>query len=107
MVKKRPYRIVYAPEVKYNLRIIGPQYYSLIKKTIGEQLRFEPNIETRNRKPLKRPIGFEAKWELRFGLNNCFRIFYRVESINHEVWILAIGIKDGERLIFGEKEENR
>lgn len=107
MVKKRPYRFIYAPEVKFNLRIVEPQFYSLIRKTIEEQLRFEPNLETRNRKPLKRPIGIEAKWELRFGPNNCFRVFYRIESMNNEVWILAIGIKDGEKLIFGEKEANR
>ncbi len=105
MVKKRPYQITYAPIVKVNLRIIDPQYYSLIRKTIVEQLRYEPNIETKNRKPLERPIDIGAKWELRFGPGNCFRIFYTVENSVHEVWILGIGIKKGERLIFGEKEE--
>jgi mRNA-degrading endonuclease RelE of RelBE toxin-antitoxin system len=105
MTPGQNFRLIYAPGVILNLRIIEPQYYSLIKKTIEEQLRHEPNVETRNRKPLKRPIIVEAEWELRFGPGNCFRVFYSVDKINSEVWILAIGEKKGERLIFGEKEE--
>jgi mRNA-degrading endonuclease RelE of RelBE toxin-antitoxin system len=105
MTTGKAYRLIYAPGVIPNLRIIETQYYSLIKKTIEEQLRHEPNVETRNRKPLKRPIIVEAEWELRFGPGNCFRVFYTVDNINAEVWILAIGVKKGERLIFGEKEK--
>jgi mRNA-degrading endonuclease RelE of RelBE toxin-antitoxin system len=105
MTADRIFRLVYAPGVFSNIRIIDAQYYSLIKRTIEEQLRHEPNVETRNRKPLKRPIVAEAKWELRFGPGNCFRVFYAVDNIKTEVWILAIGVKKGERLLFEEKEE--
>jgi mRNA-degrading endonuclease RelE of RelBE toxin-antitoxin system len=105
MAPKPIFQLIYAPGVISNLRIIESQYYSLIRKTIEEQLRHEPNVETRNRKPLKRPIVVEAKWELRFGPGNCFRVFYTVDNSKGEVWILAIGVKKGERLLFGEKEE--
>jgi hypothetical protein len=32
-------------------------------------------------------------------------VFYAVDNIKTEVWILAIGVKKGERLLFEEKEE--
>jgi mRNA-degrading endonuclease RelE of RelBE toxin-antitoxin system len=107
MTPHRIFRIIYAPEVIANLRIIDPQYLSLLRKTIEVQLLHEPNVETRNRKPLLRPISVEAKWELRFGPGNCFRVFYAIDNKNAEVWILAIGVKKGEKIIFGKKEEKK
>ena len=105
MVMKPPrYEIIYAPVVKEHLRAIGKQYYSLIRRVIEEQLRFEPLVETRNRKPLKRPAWFGATWEIRCGPNNRFRIFYRVEREHREVWVLAIGEKRGSRLKIGGEE---
>ncbi len=68
------------------------------------QPRFEPDAETRNRKPLERQLEFEASWELRFGPENRFRVFYAVNHERHEVEILAIGIKERNRLwIAGEE----
>jgi mRNA-degrading endonuclease RelE of RelBE toxin-antitoxin system len=106
MVRKPLFKVLYAPNVKHNLRIIDPQYYSLIRKTISEQLERNPEEETRNRKPLLRPIDLDATWELRFGPGNRFRVFYMIDNSTREVWILGIGVKTGEKLIFGEKEEN-
>jgi len=104
MVPKRPFTLVYAPLVKEHLRAIDPRYYSLIRGQIETQLLLEPDVETRNRKPLKRPIIFEATWEIRFGPGNRFRVFYRVERKNHRVNILAIGEKKGSQLFVGGKE---
>ena len=70
------------------------------------QLQSEPNLETRNRKSLKRPAELEADWEIRFGPDNRFRVFYSVEQENQQVLILAIGIKRGNRLIIGREEVN-
>ena len=47
---------------------------------------------------------FEASWELRCGPKNLFRILYDVDLAAQEVWILAIGIKDRNRLLIGEEE---
>jgi hypothetical protein len=76
----------------------------LIRTAIEQQLLFEPDVETSNRKPLKRPIALGAKWEIRFGPNNRSRIFYRVDCENRNVVILAIGEKKGNRLFIGGEE---
>ena len=60
--------------------------------------------ETHNRKPVEQPAPFGATWELRFGPGNCFRVFYEVDDIKQTVWILAIGIKERDRLFIGREE---
>jgi hypothetical protein len=67
-------------------------------------LLFEPNIETKNRKPLRQPAPFNAEWELRFGPDNRFRVLYDIDHERRAVQILAIGEKDGNRLRVGGEE---
>ena len=86
------------------LRVIEAQYYSVIRTTIAERLSSEPDVQTRNRKPLKRPIFFEATWELRFGAENRFRVFYDIDQKEQVVAVLAIGIKHSNRLLIGGEE---
>src|SRR5579885_3271095 len=104
MVKLAPYAIEYDSEIPQQLDAIEPKYHSLIRAVIEEQLRFEPEIETRNRKPLRRPIAWGATWELRFGPDNHFRVFYRVDHGAHRVHVLAIGTKERSRLFVGGVE---
>ncbi|HYU20298.1 MAG TPA: addiction module toxin RelE [Chloroflexota bacterium] len=104
MARRAPYSLIYDPEVRRHLRAIEAGYHSLIRMTIEEQLRFEPETATRNRKPLRWPVAFEATWELRFGPGNRFRVFYVVDHDRHEVQILAIGVKDRNRLTIGGEE---
>jgi len=104
MAPKGRFNLVYAPQVKQHLRAIERKYYALIRSTIEAQLQFEPDVETRNRKPLKRPVAFEAEWEIRFGPNNRFRVFYEVDREQGEVYILAIGVKQRNRLFIGGEE---
>jgi hypothetical protein len=88
------------------MRAIEKKYHSLIHSRIENQLRFEPDTETRNRKPLRQPAPFEATWELRFGRGNRFRVLYGVNRAEQQVQIQAIGIKAGNRLrIAGEEIE--
>lgn len=106
MVKKEPFDLVYDSDVVNHLATIESKHHSLIRRTIEEQLRFEPENETRNRKPLQRPVEFGATWELRLGPKNRFRIFYRVDEKEREVQILAIGVKERDRIfIAGEEVE--
>ncbi len=106
MVRRQPYSLVYAPEVKHHLRAIERQHYSLIRETIEEQLLLEPNTETRNRKPLRQPAVFAAEWELRLGPDNRFRVFYDIDQQDRKVYILAIGVKERDRLfVAGEEVE--
>jgi hypothetical protein len=67
-------------------------------------LLFEPETETRNRKPLRQPAPFEATWELRTGPQNRFRILYGVDRGRGEVQIQAIGVKKGNTLLVGNEE---
>ena len=104
MAKKPRFALVYAGAVKQHLRAIETKYHSLIRSAVETQLTHEPDVETRNRKPLKRPIAFGADWELRLGPDNRFRVFYQVNAESHEVRVLAIGIKERNRLFFGGEE---
>jgi hypothetical protein len=47
-------------------------------------------------------VAFEAEWELRFGPDNRFRVFYRMQE--DEVVVLAFGEKQGNRLFIKGKE---
>jgi hypothetical protein len=104
MAKNPPFVLAYADEVKDHLRAIESKYHSLIQSTIEVQLLHEPDVENRNRKPLKRPIAFGADWELRLGPDNRFRVFYQVNVESREVRVLALGVKERNRLYFGGKE---
>ena|SRR5258707_13234702 len=106
MARKQPFSFTFDPRVKQHLRGIDVKYHSLIRATIDEQLRFEPETETRNRKPLQQPAILGAAWELRFGPDNRFRVLYTVDVENRDVQVLAIGVKKGNRLLFeGEEVE--
>jgi hypothetical protein len=98
---KQPYSLIYAPVTKKHLLTIGKENHSLIRDEIVNQLKFEPLMESRNRKPLRRPIVPESEWEIRFGRQNRFRVFYRVRTNPRQVEILAIGVKDGKHLMIG------
>ncbi len=104
MGRQQPFALVYDPAVKDHLRAVDLKYHSLIRDTIEEQLLFQPDCETKNRKPLERPVVSEATWELRFGPQNRFRIFYDVDRERREVHILALGEKRGNRVTIGGEE---
>lgn len=86
------------------MKIIDRKYHSLIRKRIHEQLSYQPDRITYNRKLMEIPAPFLAAWELRFGPDNRFRVFYQVDQMKRSVLILAIGIKEGNRLIIGGEE---
>jgi mRNA-degrading endonuclease RelE of RelBE toxin-antitoxin system len=95
---------VYADAVKGHLRAIERKHHSIIQTGIETQLVHDPDVETRNRKPLKRPIAFGAEWELRLGPDNRFRVFYQVNPDTRVVSVLAIGVKERSRLYFAGEE---
>ncbi len=87
-----------------HLATIDRKYHSLIRQTIGERLRFDPEVETRSRKPVKKkPTAIEADWELRFGPNNRFRVLYIVDAQQRNVIVTAIGVKDRDVLLVGRE----
>jgi len=99
------YSLVYTGSFTRHLKLVEAKYHSLIRETLEDQLQYQPEVKTRNRKPLKKALAFKAEWELRFGPDNRFRVFYRVAE--QEVILLAFGEKLGNRLfIEGEEVES-
>lgn len=106
MKTRQPFEIIYAPLVKEHLRAIERKYHALIRSAIETQLRHEPDVETRNRKPLKRHLVFEVDWELRCGPQNRFRIFCEVNQKQQAVYIWTIGIKRRTTSMLGERKSS-
>ena len=102
--------IEFSETVKDDMKWIDKKHHQSIRESIIEQLQYQPNVETRNRKPLDPSIR-EADWELRCGEKNRYRVLYRfwldeaVTKENHNqngtVLITAIGEKKNERLWIG------
>src|SRR5260370_32642451 len=104
MARRQAYTLAFASEVTKHLRAIDAKYHALIRKKIGEQLRFEPAAVTTNRKPLRQPAPFGATWEIRFGRENRFRVLYDIDQDARFVRVMAIGEKLRARLFIGGEE---
>ncbi len=98
------YKLNFVEDAVEHFDVIAQKHHRFIEKKIEEQLSYTPEIKTRNRKPLEQPAPYGATWELRFGPQNCFRVFYTVNSFEQEVTILAVGVKEGNRLFIGGEE---
>jgi mRNA-degrading endonuclease RelE of RelBE toxin-antitoxin system len=104
MARRRKFALIFAPETIDHMDAIEPKYQKIIERRIDEQLEYVPQRPTRNRKPLDDPGPLGATWELRFGPRNRFRVFYDVNESTWEVNVLAIGVKERDRLFIGGKE---
>lgn len=98
------YRIRFVDAALEHLRAIPRGDHSAIREAVSAGLGDDPQVPTRNRKPLRQPCVFGTAWELRCGSSNRFRVFYEVDDAGWTVWVLAVGEKDGERLWIGGKE---
>ena len=87
-----------------NLRWIPRKQHSAIRRAIEEQLSYEPDVETRNRKPLKGSSAEKPRWELRCGTHYRVRVIYRVDSETRVVAIAVIGVKKGNQLLVNGAE---
>src|SRR5437762_5669026 len=104
MAKQPGFKLFFAPEAIEHLDLIDAKHLGVLQRAINEQLTHGPTVETRNRKPLDQPAPFGASWELRCGPDNRFRIFYEVDPATQQVQVLAIGVKDRNRLSIGGEE---
>ena len=103
MARPRAFEVVFDALALGHMDAIGNKYHSLIRTTVDEQLVYDPDVATRNRKPLARATGIGAAWEVRCGPGNRFRIFYDVHRDERLVVVLAIARKVGERLFVGRE----
>lgn len=95
------YEIDFTQTARQDLKALRKFEQQLVLNGIEEQLRFEPLVETPNRKRLE-PNNI-AEWELRLGKH---RVFYDIEEQVKIVAIKAIGYKIGNELyIRGKRRE--
>ena len=93
------YRIEVTEEAKIDLSHYTAFERKIIVSEIREQLTDQPQVETKNRKPLNdNPI---ASWELRAGK---YRVFYDVGEAAQKVSIVSIGNKEHNILFIRGKE---
>ena len=93
------YRIEYSPETEEHFRYLSKRQQGIVLDAVERQLQFQPDIETRNRKPMRpNPL---APWELRIGT---LRVYYDFEdSPERVVFIRAIGIKQRNNVRIGRE----
>src|SRR6266511_2935898 len=97
--RKKPYRIEYSPPSRDHLAALTAGQRALILDEVDAQLRHQPTVVTRNRKPLQpNPL---ARFELRIG---DLRVYYEVDEIQRVVEVRAVGIKDRNRVLIGGEE---
>ena len=91
----------WSPQARDNLTFLATHHRVAAIDGEEEQLKDQPTQPTRNRKQLREnPL---ATWELRLG---DLRIFYNVNDSDQAVEIVAVGIKEHNRLIIGGAEVN-
>ena len=93
------FAIDFSDDALKEVRDLRKRDSTMILDEIEEQLTYQPNVETRNRKPLRaHPLG---EWELRVDK---FRVFYDIDTENETVLVKAVGIKIGNQLFIRGKE---
>lgn len=94
------FELEFSPDAWGHLQGFSARDRGILLDEINAQLRYEPNLETRNRKPMKESLL--ATWELRVGK---FRVFYDVHDNTVKiVSILAIGYKIHNQLFIGGRK---
>ncbi len=103
MARRPAFEVVFDVLALDHMETIESKYHLLIRRTIEEQLVFEPDTPMRNRKPLLRETAIGAAWEVWCGPGNRFRIFYDVHRDQPVVVILAIARKIRNQLFVGKE----
>lgn len=95
------YDIELTPQATEDLRWFRTHEQREIVETIQQQLRYEPLVQTRNRKPMR--LNETADWELRI---RHFRVLYTVDTMVRIIEIQRIGEKRGNRFFFRGRPED-
>jgi mRNA-degrading endonuclease RelE of RelBE toxin-antitoxin system len=90
---------VFEPDALEQLRAFSARDQAIVLDHIEVQLTYQPDMETRRRKRLRsNPL---APWELRIGE---IRVFYDIFVESASVRVIAIGRKEGNRLMIAGEE---
>jgi len=94
------YQIEYTDAAIEHLKSLTTLEQRTVLDTVDEQLKYEPLVETRNRKPMK-PNSL-ASWELRIGnLRVCYDVEENTVSV---VYIQAVGVKNRNQVRIRKEE---
>ena len=104
MPRRPAFEVIFDALALDHMDAIGRKYDSLIRRMVDEQLTYEPDTPTRNRKPLLRETAIGATWEVRCGPGNRFRIFYDIHRDQRLVVVLAIARKVRNQLFVGKEK---
>jgi hypothetical protein len=87
-----PYDIVWDEEAQAELAGLKAFQRRIVVDAVEDRLRFQPDVETRNRKPLQQslPEAPDASWELR--VHGDHRVLYRVADVR-TVRVLRVILK--------------
>ncbi len=86
-------------DAERHLKDLPARDQRIIIRAMEEQLTYQPNVPTRNRK-LLRPNPFCA-WGLRVQR---FRVLYNVDQDTVTVFVVAVAIKEGNRFVIEGEE---
>ena len=93
------FQIEYSPAAEDHLRALTARQRARVLDTVDVQLMHQPDVETRNRKPMRpNPV---APWELRIG---DLRVYYDIMRDSDRVLVRAIGIKKRNIVRIGGEE---
>ena len=93
------YTIEYTASAEGDIAYFRKYEQVLIVDAIDDQLMYEPDLETRNRKLLDpNPL---AAWELRIAR---YRVFYDLDALRQLVLVKAVGWKEHNTLYIRGKE---
>ena len=98
--RDRRYVLVYAMSAQAHLKALSARERATVVDAVEERLSFEPARETRNRKQMA-PNSLDAGFELRLG---SLRVYYDVDESERVVSVLAVGVKDRNRVLIGGEE---
>jgi hypothetical protein len=104
MASTERFAVDFAEHTYEHIEAIELKYHSLIEQAVLEQLCHQPTVTTKNRKRLRTIGPFGAEWELRCGPDNRFRIFYTADETARAVAIVAVAVKERDRLFIAGKE---
>jgi hypothetical protein len=86
------YDLVWDHEATAELGALRPFQRKIVVAAVERHLRYEPDVETRNRKPLREPLPElpDASWELR--VQGEHRVLYRIGGVG-TVRVLRVILK--------------
>ena len=93
------YQIELTEEAKEDIYYYDAFERKIIVSGIRKQLSDQPDVETKNRKPMRE--SKLAPWEVRIGK---YRVFYKLDETGKIVTVVSVGHKEHNILLMRGKE---